>query len=256
MRKKEWFADDSFWRDLYPYIFSEKRFSDAAEQVDRLLALTKPLGKSVLDLCCGPGRWAIPLAQRRFLVTGVDRAKFLLDKAKAKARSGSLKIEWVQEDMRDFVRPESFDLALSLFSSFGYFHDKQEDLRVLRNMFASLRPRGVCLIDLAGKEVLAKILQPTTVEALSDGSQVVERHEIIDEWTRVHNEWTLIRKGRAKTFRFDITIYSGQELKDRMTAAGFVDVKLYGSLDGTEYGPNGQRLIAVGRKPAIQRRHH
>ena len=26
------------------------------------------------------------------------------------------------------------------------------------------------------------------------------------------------------------------------------DVELYGTLDGTEYGPNAERLIAVGRK--------
>jgi len=38
-------------------------------------------------------------------------------------------------------------------------------------------------------------------------------------------------------------------LRDRMQRAGFVDVTLHGSLDGDEYGPNAQRLIAIGRKP-------
>lgn len=33
-RKREWFDDDSFWRDLYPFMFRDKRFADAAEQVN------------------------------------------------------------------------------------------------------------------------------------------------------------------------------------------------------------------------------
>jgi hypothetical protein len=34
-----------------------------------------------------------------------------------------------------------------------------------------------------------------------------------------------------------------------MQQVGFVDVRLYGNLDGDVYGLNAQRLIAVGRKP-------
>ena len=34
-----------------------------------------------------------------------------------------------------------------------------------------------------------------------------------------------------------------------MAEAGFVDVKLYGNLDGDDYDPNATRLIAVGHKP-------
>ena len=103
-RKKEWFDDDSLWRDLYPFMFPEKRFADADEQVHRVLELTKPKGKSALDLCCGPGRCSMALAQRGFTVTGVDRTKFLLDKARAKARAAKIKIEWVRQDMPDGLR--------------------------------------------------------------------------------------------------------------------------------------------------------
>ena len=88
-RRREWFDDDSFWRDLYPYLFPESRFANALKDADRVLALTKPKGKAVLDLCCGPGRFSIALARRRFTVTGVDRTKYFLDKARARARAAS-----------------------------------------------------------------------------------------------------------------------------------------------------------------------
>jgi hypothetical protein len=51
-----------------------------------------------------------------------------------------------------------------------------------------------------------------------------------------------------KRFKFHHTIYSGQELRERLERAGFSDVGIYGNLDGDEYGPNAERLIAIGRK--------
>jgi SAM-dependent methyltransferase len=248
-REKEWFDDDSFWRELYPFMFPEKRIADAQEQIAKALALTKPAGKSVLDLCCGPGRCSIALAKRGFSVTGVDKTKYLLDKARARARAARVKIEWVQKDMRDFVRPDSFALVLNMFTSFGYFDDRREDMIVLENMFTSLQPGGPCLIEVLGKERLAKILQPTSSSLLPDGAMVVERHEIFDDWTRVRNEWLVIRNARVKSFKFHHTVYSGLELRDRMERAGFVDVTLHGNLDGDEYGPGAERLVAIGRKP-------
>jgi len=71
-------------------------------------------------------------------VTGVDRTKYLLDKARSKAIAARVKVEWIRQDMRDFVRENCFALVLSMFTSFGYFDDKRQDLIVLKNMFASL----------------------------------------------------------------------------------------------------------------------
>jgi hypothetical protein len=49
-----------------------------------------------------------------------------------------------------------------MFTSFGYFEDEREDVAVLRNLFASLKPGGVCLIDVSGKETLLRVYRPTT----------------------------------------------------------------------------------------------
>jgi SAM-dependent methyltransferase len=252
-RKKEWFDDDSFWREMYPFMFSAKRMADADEQITKALKLTKPKGKAVLDLCCGPGRCSIALAKKGFRVTGVDRTTNLLNKARDRAKAARVKIEWIEKDMRDFLRPEAFALVVSMFTSFGYFDDKQDDIQVLENMFRSLQPGGACLIEMLGKERLARILQPTLSTVLPNGTVVIERHEIFDDWTRVRNEWMLVRGGRVKRFKFHHTIYSGQELRDRMERVGFVGVKLHGSLDGDEYGANAERLIAIGRKPMLRR---
>jgi hypothetical protein len=54
---------------------------------------------------------------------------------------------------------------------------------------------------------------------------------------------------KVKRFQFHHTVYSGLELRDRMEHAGFRDVKLHGSLQGDAYGPEAERLVAIGRKP-------
>ena len=201
-------------------------------------------------MCCGPGKIAVPLTQSGLTVTGADRSKSFLAKARRRAEAANVNVEWVQSDMRDFVRADSFDLALSMFTSLGYFDNKEEDLDVLRNVLASLKPRGAVLIELMGKETLARIYRPVTLDIADDGTRFVQRHEIFDDWTRIRNEWILIRHGRATTFTFHHTIYSGQELRNLMERVGFVEVRLYGNLQGASYDQKAERLIAVGRRKA------
>ena len=245
---REWFENETFWSELYPYMFDEQRLAAADEQMRKIIKLTGVRRGTVLDLCCGPGRHSVALAKRKFQVTGVDRTRFLLNKARQRAKSARVRVEFVRADMREFVRPASFNLVINLFTAFGYFDRKDDDRLVLRNICASLKPKGVCVIDLMGKERLAKGFATTTADRHADGSMLIQVHEIFDDWTRIRNEWILLKGNRARRFKFHHTIYSGQELKELLRAAGFADVKLYGDFDGQPYGLDAPRLIAVARK--------
>lgn len=244
----EWFDNETFWMEMYAYLFSEERFAFAEEQIDEIFELVNFQVATVLDLCCGPGRHSIALAKRGIQVTGVDRTAFFLERAKEKAQAEGVKVEWVLEDMRNFVRPNAYDLVLNMFTSFGYFDNKQEDVKVLQRIHQNLKSGGACVLEMMGKEILARIFQPTGAEELPDGSILVQRREIFDDWSRIRNEWILIKEGKATSFKFHHTLYSGQELKDRFIQAGFSKVKLFGNLEGMEYGPGAYRLIAVGWK--------
>lgn len=244
----EWFEDEAFWESFYPFLFPDERFQIAEEEAEKILKLVDFKGHGVLDLCCGPGRHSIALAKKGLAFTGVDRSRFLLAKAIAQAEEQNVEVEWVEEDMRYFARREAFDLVLNMFTSFGYFDNKDDDLKVLQNIHQSLRPSGICLLDVGGKEWLAKVFQPTTTQEGPDGSLLVRRHEIFDDWTRIRNECILVKEGKAKSFRFHHTIYSAQELKDRLRQVGFQRITMFGDLEGSEYGTNARRLVAVGWK--------
>ena len=244
----EWFEDEAFWESLFLFIFPPERLAAAGDEIGRLLELLDFEGRDVLDLCCGPGRHAVELARRGYRVTGVDRSPFLLARAEALAAAEKVHVDWIRSDMREFARPQSFDLAINMFTSFGYFDRRDDDAVVLRNLHASLREGGRLVIDMIGKEHLAEIFQPVTVEEAADGSLLVQRHEIFDDWERIRNEWLLIRDGAATSFRFHHTLYSAQELKISLAAAGFDEIRAYGDLDGSDYGLGSERLVVVARR--------
>jgi SAM-dependent methyltransferase len=247
----EWFEDEDFWREFYPYMFSSERFAAAKEEVNRIEALTQCKAGKVLDLCCGPGRHAVEFAQRGFEVTGVDRSEFLLQQARGQASGAGVAVEWVMEDMRQFLRPATFDLACSLFTSFGYFQDEEDDLRVLRNLHQNLKQTGVLVIEVLGKERLARTWQSAICTQLPDGALMLQRPQLRDNCCRVHSDWTMIRAGHARHFSFDYSIYSGRELVDRLRACGFVQVQLFGDLLGSPYDLEAMRLVAVARKSSL-----
>jgi Methylase involved in ubiquinone/menaquinone biosynthesis len=139
---EEWFENESFWEDFYTVLFPDELFEQAEEEIEKILDLIDHPVSSVLDLCCGPGRFAGLLAREGYQVTGVDRTPFLLEIAKREYADAG-EVEWVLSDMREFVRKESYDLVLNLYTSFGYFKDPAEDLLVLKNISQSLRQGGV-----------------------------------------------------------------------------------------------------------------
>src|SRR5512132_403912 len=127
----DWFADETFWAETYPFEFPGPVIDAGVAQVEKALTLSGIAGGEALDLGCGPGRHAIPLARRGFQVTAVDLSPFHLAKARERAEMAQVAVEFVQSDMRAFVRADAFDLAVSFFTSFGYFEDPADDLRVL-----------------------------------------------------------------------------------------------------------------------------
>lgn len=119
---------------------------------------------------------------------------------------------------------------------------------MLRNLYQSLKPGGVLVIEVLGKERLARVWQSAMCFELADGSTLVQRPEIRDDWSRVRTEWILIKDGRTRTTTFEHSLYSGRELKDRLLSTGFNQVQLFGSLAGTPYDLNALRLVALARK--------
>ncbi|MEK7404657.1 MAG: class I SAM-dependent methyltransferase [Acidobacteriota bacterium] len=245
----EWFENDALWEALAPFLFSAERQAGAAEEVnkvEKLLGLEP--GARVLDMCCGPGLHAIELARRGHHVVGVDRTARYLELARRRAGEGGLAIEFVQQDMRSFCRPGAFDAVIIMYTSFGYFEVPSDDLQVLRNLCTSLKPGGRLLIEIAGKEVLARVFQVKDWLQLEDGSLFLAERKVGKDWGSLQNRWILIRGSARQEFNFEHRLYSGTELGQLLRDAGFSAVTLHGAVDGSPYDLAAQRLVALARK--------
>lgn len=245
---KEWFEEQHFWDKFYPLLFPPERLERGDMEVDNIITLSGIHTGRVLDLCCGPGRHAAAFARRGFEVTAVDLTPFLLEKGKKLAAKESITIEWVQEDMRRFRRPDTFHLAVNLFTSFGFFAEQKENSEVLVNIYQSLKEGGRIVIDAMGKEILARRFQETRSCNLPDGSLFIEKNQIIDSWRRVKNQWLLIKEGQIQEYQFILWIYSAEELAQMLEEAGFCEIQIFGSQEGTDYDENAQRLVLLAKK--------
>ncbi len=244
----DWFSEEDFWRVSFPFMFEAGRLDIAGEEAEQMIALSGCESGDLLDMCCGPGRHSLAFAERGFRVTGVDATGFLLDKAREQAERDGVDVEWVESDMRTFVRPESFDLVLSLFTSFGFFEDAADNRGVLENFCQSLRPGGSLVLDVLGKEVLARQFVAVDAQESPTGDLVVQRRRVFDDWSRIATEWIFVGDDDTRRFHLALWLYSGQELREMLLAAGFDAVELYGDFLGSAYGPEADRLVAVASR--------
>jgi SAM-dependent methyltransferase len=245
---KTWYEDDAFWETWAPFMFSRERLESAPEEVSNLISLLEiDPGASVLDLCCGPGRHSLELARRGFSVVGVDRTRTYLDKAQRQAESEGLKLEFVQKDMRDFSRSDAFDVAVNLFTSFGFFENKEDDELVMKNVYRSLKKNGKLVIDLMGKEIIARIFRERDWQQI-DGGIMLEERKVSNDWSWMEVRWILLRDGKMKEFRFSHRPYSAVELRALLEICGFDVTGVYGDLAGAPYDHKAKRLVVLARK--------
>lgn len=242
----EWFADDAFWEALYPFVFGAKPRAAASTEVDAVLALAARTPGALLDLCCGPGRHAVSFALHGWQVTGVDLSPYLLHHAREYATERGAEVEWIQSDMRTFSRPAAYDVIVNLFTSFGYFEEPAGNRLVLERTRHNLKPDGVFVLDVVGKEIVARIFEDTRSMEADDGVLFM-RARVLDGWSRIENTWTFVRDGKARTYQFRHFLYSADELRALLKEVGFRHVDIYGGLDGSEYGKDANRLVAVAR---------
>ena len=245
---KPWHEQDAFWDTVAPVLFVQRRWEDAPAEVEQVGSLlgVEP-GAHILDLCCGVGRHSLELAHRGFQVTGVDRTRLYLDRAARQAEAEGLQVEFVQSDMRSFCRADAFDAVVNLFTSFGYFEDPEDDRQVVLNMYRSLRPGGVFLIDIMGKEVLARIFRERDWYE-EDGVLILQERKVSQSWSWMENRWIILSDNNRTELDLSHRIYSAVELTSLLAGCGFTHLDAHGDLQGSAYDHLARRLVIVAHK--------
>lgn len=247
-KSKPWHEDDSLWETWGPLMFTEQRLAAAVSEVEKIVSLLgiKP-GAQVLDLGCGVGRHSLELARRGFHVTGVDRTRSYLDRASKQAQTEGLKVEFVQDDMRTFCRPDAFDAAINMYTSFSYFEDPEEDRQVVLNVCRSLKSGGLFILHTHGKEVLARIFRESDWRE-ENGTLILTRRKVSKNWGWMENHVIILKDDKRTEFKATHRLYSATEMAALFADCGFIEVYVYGDFEGSPYDQRAETMVVVGHK--------
>ena len=213
---------------------------------------------AVLELGCGTGRVAIPLAQDGHDVVGLDRSEAMLARAERHARREGVTLRLVEGDMRSFSFSEAFALIAIPFNTFLML-EPEERWACLARVREHLAETGLLAVD---------CFQPDPEHIVGHDGTVRE------EWTRHDPESgrdvTKFASSRANVDGVDLRWWFEQldddgrvtrwqrttalhylyrrEAELLFSAAGFDLEALHGDYDGSPAGPSSPKLLVVARR--------
>ena len=102
---------------------------------------------TALDVACGTGRMAIPLAAKGYQVTGVDIVPEMVARARQKAAAHGVSVEWVVADAREFHLQQQFLFLYMVENAFQFFHTRADQEALLSRVREHLHPEGCFLFE-------------------------------------------------------------------------------------------------------------
>ena len=234
----EEYVEPDWWRCIFNsiYLKTDGDVIDDAQitvkEIDLFSNILKlsPQDK-ILDLCSGQGRASLELARRGFgNVEGLDRSRYLIQKAKAQTKKEGLSVRFREGDARKLpYPPDTFDAILILGNSFGYFESSQDDVRVLKEVFRVLKPWGRLLIDAADGEYLRKKFQPRSWEWIDKNYFVCRERSLSRNKQRLISREvvTHVRKGVIADQFYAERLYTSKSLEELLRAVGFSEVVVH-----------------------------
>ena len=234
--------------------------------------LARETDGSVLEIACGTGRVAIPIARQGFAVTGLDVVPGMLELARSK--SAGLTVRWVEGDARTFGLVERFRLIFLTGNAFQLFLTNADQEALLGRVRAHLHDEGMfafemrnprwggrgereedrdgLFVDLETRE--EEEARPSYVDAQGREVRVFDTRAYdhvaqVLHWT-THRRWHEGARERTKTTRIALRYTFPQELAALLDHNGFTIARRYGDWNGEPLTAASRSIIVVCRKRA------
>ena len=246
-------ADDAARLAAYYDLVHDQRRDD----VEWCRALAQRTGGPILELGCGTGRVAVPLALDGHRVVGVDRSAAALARADRRARGAGAALRLIEADMCDAPVRETFPLVLMLLNTF---------LTVAPSDRVACLARARDLLAPAGR-LAVHVFQPDPARISGQDGAVVDEGTYMDEEGRTV---TILSSSRATVdglaFTWLCDEYGADHVVRRYTrsgaihflyrreaellfsAAGLEIETLHGDFEGTPVDDRSPHLVIVARR--------
>lgn len=191
-------------------------------------------GDMLLDLACGQGRHLIELQSRMNVnLYGLDRSRFLIQRAKNISKKKGLTINFKEGDARKLPYPtDTFDFVTNLGNSFGYFETLDDDAKILKEIFRILKPGGKLLMEIADGDFLRKNYTPRSWEWIDkkhfvcrERKMAADNHRLISREVITHTE-----KGVIVDQFYAERLYTKEELIELLKNVKFNEVNFHGNV--------------------------
>lgn len=249
---EKWFSSEYYF-ELYKHR-EEKDTRTLVNLIQRNIECSNRA--SLLDVCCGAGRHSLEFARRGYDVTGIDISPFMINKAQQSLKMNKevgLKIKFLIMDMRNFNFNGSFDIAVNIFSSFGYFIDDKENFSLFSNVNSSLKKNGYFIFDFLNRYYIIKYLEPQTKTVLKD-KIILQKRRIENNF--VYKDIYICKRSQFKEcirrkpdFMERIKLYGFTEIRSELKKNNFEILEVFGDYYGNKYNElNSKRLIIFAKK--------
>ncbi len=254
----------TFYDEIYE---GERMDSSGVWEEDRNFWLnqTKESGSPVLELACGSGRLAIPMANTGLSIHGIDNSPEMLALLEERwnrvpDKKGSL--TWELASMSEENKNLSdFRLVFVAISALQYLHTRSEQEKTFANSFSALKSGGKFIIDIFnpnpnfittwGQKILMKQVQSRNDPNLQITWFCVpksfdEKSRIIDMPNRFVFKTPTTQQELTLSVRY--YCYTKEELEGLFLGAGFKEVTTFGGYNMEPFAVNSKRIIMLGTK--------
>ncbi|HAI75636.1 MAG TPA: SAM-dependent methyltransferase [Microscillaceae bacterium] len=240
---QDWISD---WFNSYYYhlLYQNRNEAEAhhfLDQLQRLLGFTTQ--DEILDLGCGKGRHALYLHRKGFKVIGVDIAE---NNIKHLLPLQNERLRFIQHDMREVLQPSYFDYVLSMFTSFGYYDDEAENLKVLLAIEQSLKKGGKLVLDYLNPARALRDMLTLEIKPVGGVNFKIERsmeNGVFKKLIKVQDGNKILH------FEENVKNIAHQDFQRYFTQASLTLLSTFGNYNLDEYDPdNSPRMIFVVEK--------